>query len=39
LGRHTAEAEIDFALDVIPPVVAQLRALSPTYSRETTVGP
>lgn len=31
LGRHTSESEIDFALETIPPAVAQLRALSPTY--------
>jgi cysteine desulfurase len=31
LGRHTTESEIDFALEVIPAAVAQLRALSPTY--------
>jgi len=29
LGRHTTAAEITFALDTIPHVVAQLRALSP----------
>jgi cysteine desulfurase len=34
LGRHTTESEIDFALEVIPGAVAQLRALSPTYRRE-----
>ena len=33
LGRHTTESEIDFALETIPPAVAQLRALSPTYSK------
>ena len=33
LGRHTTEAEIDFALEAIPVAVAQLRALSPTYQR------
>lgn len=31
LGRQTTESEIDFALETIPPAVAQLRALSPTY--------
>jgi cysteine desulfurase len=35
LGRHTTAAEIDFALQVIPAGVAQLRELSPTYRRET----
>lgn len=34
LGRHTTEAEIDFALDVIPAAVAQLRSISPTYRKE-----
>ncbi|MGC1090363.1 MAG: aminotransferase class V-fold PLP-dependent enzyme, partial [Candidatus Acidiferrum sp.] len=34
LGRHTTESEIDFALDVIPAAVAQLRAISPTYKKE-----
>lgn len=37
LGRHTAEAEIDFALHVIPAAVAQLRELSPTYRRSSVV--
>jgi cysteine desulfurase len=34
LGRHTTAAEIDFALQVIPAAVAQLRELSPTYRKE-----
>ena len=34
LGRHTTQAEIDFALQVIPAAVAQLRQLSPTYQKE-----
>ncbi|MGB7280803.1 MAG: cysteine desulfurase family protein [Candidatus Acidiferrum sp.] len=33
LGRHTTESEIDFALEVIPAAVAQLRAFSPTYQK------
>ncbi len=33
LGRHTTAAEIDCALDAVPAAVAQLRELSPTYSR------
>lgn len=33
LGRHTTEQEIDFALQVVPAAVAQLRELSPTYPR------
>src|SRR5713101_6475241 len=36
LGRHTTSAEIDFALDVVPAAVAQLRELSPTYRKEAT---
>ena len=34
LGRHSTEADIDFALQVVPAVVAQLRELSPTYQKE-----
>jgi len=34
LGHHTTQSEIDFALEVIPATVAQLRALSPTYRKE-----
>jgi cysteine desulfurase len=33
LGRHTTEAEINYALEAVPAAVAQLRELSPTYSR------
>ncbi len=33
LGRHTTAAEIEFALDVIPGVVAHLRELSPATPR------
>ena len=33
LGRHTTENEIDFALQVIPAAVEQLRELSPTYPK------
>ncbi len=36
LGRHTTESEIDFALEVIPAAVTQLRAISPTYRKEAT---
>jgi cysteine desulfurase len=36
LGRHTTAAEIDFALEVIPAAVAQLRELSPTYRKEAS---
>src|SRR5690242_17559152 len=34
LGRHTTQADIDFALQVVPGAVAQLRQLSPTYQKE-----
>jgi cysteine desulfurase len=34
LGRHTTQGDVDFALQVIPAVVAQLRQLSPTYQKE-----
>jgi len=34
LGRHTSQADIDFALQVIPAAVARLRQLSPAYARE-----
>jgi cysteine desulfurase len=34
LGRPTIRAEIDFALNIIPRTVAQLRSLSPTYQKE-----
>jgi cysteine desulfurase len=37
LGRHTAESEINFALEIIPAAVAQLRALSPTFRKEAAV--
>ncbi len=33
LGRHTPSADIDFALNVVPAAVAQLRELSPTYQK------
>jgi cysteine desulfurase len=36
LGRHTTSADIDFALNVVPAAVSQLRELSPTYRKEAT---
>jgi cysteine desulfurase len=33
LGRHTSEEEIEFALQVVPAAVEQLRELSPTYRK------
>jgi cysteine desulfurase len=37
LGRHTTPAEIDFALQIVPAAVEQLRELSPTYRKEAAV--
>jgi cysteine desulfurase len=37
LGRHTTQADIDFALNVVPAAVAQLRELSPTYRKEAVL--
>jgi cysteine desulfurase len=39
LGRHTTQAEIDYALEAIPAAVAQLRELSPTYRKEAATTP
>jgi cysteine desulfurase len=33
LGHQTIDAEIDFALETIPPVIERLRQLSPTYKK------
>ena len=33
LGRHTTQGDIDFALQVVPAAVEQLRELSPTYRK------
>jgi cysteine desulfurase len=33
LGRHTTAKEIEFALEVVPAAVEQLRELSPTYRK------
>jgi cysteine desulfurase len=34
LGRHTTSGDVNFALNLVPAAVAQLRELSPTYRRE-----
>jgi cysteine desulfurase len=34
LGRHTTTDDVDFALQVVPAAVAQLRELSPNYRKE-----
>ena len=39
LGRHTTSEDIDFALQVVPAAVAQLRELSPTYRKVATTQP
>ena len=36
LGRHTTAAEIDFALQIVPAAVEQLRELSPSYQKEAS---
>jgi len=33
LGRFTTEADIDYFLEVFPPIVERLRAMSPVYQR------
>ena len=35
LGKQTTEADIDFALALVPGTVARLRELSPTYTKQT----
>jgi cysteine desulfurase len=34
LGRLTTQTDVDFAINVVPAAVAQLRQLSPTYQKE-----
>jgi cysteine desulfurase len=34
LGRHTTSSDVEFAMQVVPAAVAQLRELSPTYRKE-----
>ncbi|PYU64231.1 MAG: cysteine desulfurase NifS [Acidobacteria bacterium] len=38
LGRHTTSADLDFALNVVPAAVAQLRELSPAYRKVAKAG-
>ena len=33
LGRFTTESDIDYFLEVFPPIVKRLRAMSPVYER------
>jgi cysteine desulfurase len=35
LGKQTTEADIDFALSLVPETVTRLRELSPTYTKQT----
>ena len=34
LGKQTTEADVDFALSLVPAAVARLRAISPRYSKQ-----
>jgi len=36
LGRHTTEAEIDAAIEIVPTAVAQLRQVAPAYKKEVS---
>jgi len=33
VGRFTTEADVDYLLEVLPPIIAQLRAMSPVYAK------
>jgi len=37
MGRHTVEEEIDKVLELFPPIVEKLRAMSPTYKKQVRV--
>jgi cysteine desulfurase len=37
LGKHNTEADVDFALSIIPETVAKLRELSPVYKKKEAV--
>jgi cysteine desulfurase len=39
LGKQNTQADIDFALSIIPETVARLRSLSPVYGRAARSGP
>jgi len=38
LGKHNSEADIDFALSILPDTVARLRELSPVYNKKNKNG-
>ena len=37
LGKHNSEADVDFALSILPETVARLRELSPVYNKKVAV--
>ena len=39
LGRHTTQLDVEYALQVVPAAVEQLRELSPTYRKEAAARP
>jgi cysteine desulfurase len=37
LGKHNTDADVDFAISILPETVARLRELSPVYNRKVAV--
>lgn len=37
LGKHNSEADVDFALSILPETVARLRELSPVYNKKAAL--
>jgi cysteine desulfurase len=37
LGKHNTEADVDFAISILPETVARLRELSPVYNKKVAV--
>ena len=35
LGKHNTEADVDYALSILPATIARLRELSPLYPKQT----